>query len=100
MPILTFLAIRFSERDFWVFLERWYQIIHIVITPPNPHAQVLRGEFPIYVKGTNADPLENIEYMRSYYERKRGVPHLRLCLAFALLQTALEASGIHSPRMS
>ena len=100
MPILTFLCIRFSERDFWMFLERRYQLIRIVIAPPNPRPQVLSGEFPIHIKRSKADPLENPEYMRPDYEKKRGAPHLRLCLAFVLLQMILEASGIHSSRMS
>lgn len=72
MPILAFLCIRFSERDFWMFLERWYQLIHIVIAPPNPRPQVLSGEFPIHIKRSKADPLKNPEYMRPDYERKKG----------------------------
>ena len=72
MPILTLLGIRFSERDFWMFLERWYQIICIMITPPNPRPQVLSGELSIHIKCSKADPSKNTEYMRSDYEKKRG----------------------------
>jgi len=36
MPVLTLLVIGFPEGDFRKFLERWYQLIYIMITPPNP----------------------------------------------------------------
>jgi len=55
-------------------LERWYQLIRIVITPPNPRPQVLSGEFSIHIKRSKADPIKNPEYMRSDYEKKKGGP--------------------------
>lgn len=68
--MLTFFAIRFSERDFGKFPKSRYQLI--VITPPNPSPQILSGEFSIHIKSSEADPLKNTEYICSDYGKKEG----------------------------